>query len=340
MAALALSSRLQRGYVGALEQSLLQGRVRLDPVQLVDRATQLTLARTSLLDRSTLLRQIAELRGGTPRREQPAAAQPTAAGFSPAASGTPDRLLETLAELRSGDPARIRRALAASPDPPPELVAVLLPLLASDESFEDVLAVLRRAAPRVTGQLVDGLLDRGADLVVRRRIARVLRGCPTRRAAEGLAMALEEPSFGLREAAASALAALHERSGISSLSHERVLEEVRRELDSGEPVDRQLPHLFALLSLWLERDPLQIAWAAMKTNDRALRGTALEYLNNVLPDDVFPRLRSLFGASSVFFAARQRSVAQVEDDLRSSAVGLRLPRPPWQESDADQSAGS
>jgi len=341
LSALALSRRLHPGYVGALEQSLLQGRVRLDPTELVDPDTRLTLARTSLIDRGTLLQQIAELRASSPAAGRPAEVSPTAAGGErDAVAAASDRLAPSLAELRSGDPARVRRALATLTDPTPEAVAVLVPLLASDHVFAEVLAALRRAAPRVTGQLVDALLDRGSDLVVRRRIARVLRGCPTQRAVLGLAAALEEPSAEVRFAAASALAALHERSGIAGLSRERVLDEVRRELDSGQPVDRQLPHVFALLSLWLERDALQIAWAAMKTNDRTLRGTALEYLNNVLPDDVFPRLRSLFGASSLFFEARQRSVAQVADELRTSAVRLRLENPPWQEGDADQSAGS
>ena len=110
-----------------------------------------------------------------------------------------------------------------------------------------------------------------------------------------------------------------------------MLDRVRRELDSGEPVDRQLPQLFALLSLTLERGPLQIAWAAMKAQDRALRGTAMEYLSNVLPDDVFPRIRSCFGASSVPAPAASRPVEQVADELRASSLGLRIEQPPWRE---------
>ena len=49
-----------------LEQSLLAGRVRLDADDVVDQATQVTLAHTGLLERGTLLRQIDELRGGRP----------------------------------------------------------------------------------------------------------------------------------------------------------------------------------------------------------------------------------------------------------------------------------
>ena len=317
LAALALSNRLHRGYVRTLEQSLLAGRVRLDADDVVDRATQVTLAHTGLLERGTLLRQIDELRGGRPP--------------APSTRGASDALVERLIEVRSGDPALVRAALRAAPEPEPALVAALLPLLASDEVFADVLLALRRAAPRVTGQLVDALLDPAEDPRVRRRIPRVLKACPTPRAAEGLAAALDDPSFEVRSSAAAALAALHERSAVVRVSRDDVLERVRRELDSGEPVDRQLPQLFALLSLTLERGPLQIAWTAMKAQDRALRGTAMEYLSNVLPADVFPRIRSCFGASSVPAPAASRPVEQVAEELRVSSLGLRIEQPPWRE---------
>jgi AAA family ATP:ADP antiporter len=316
--------------------------VRLDPADVVDPATRLTLAQTGLIERGKLLREIAERRQRMPGEAREGAREPATAVERGSAAAGPelDPLLQTIADLRSRDATRVRRALAASPEPPPAVVAALVPLLASDELFPDVLAALRRAAPRATGQLVDVLLDGGENAVVRRRIARVLRRCATPRAAEGLVAALGDASFELRVAAASALASLHEASDVVCLARERVFEQVRRELDSGEPVDRQLPHVFALLSLTLEPHSLQIAWAAMKSSDRTLRGTALEYLNNVLPDDVFPRVRSLFGASSVVFAARNRTAAQVADELRTTATGLRIERPPWQEADGDQSDGS
>jgi len=69
----------------------------------------------------------------------------------------------------------------------------------------------------------------------------------------------------------------------------------------------------------------------MKSQDRALRGTALEYLSNVLPDDVFPRVRSVFGAASAPAPPIRRPIEQVADDLRASSVGLRIEQPPWRE---------
>ncbi len=333
LATLGLSRRLHRGYVRTLEQSLILGRVRLDAADVVDHATQATLADTSLIERGTLLRQIQELRQSQPDSLIPSAPAVELASAASAArepSG-PDSLLDRLAWARSGDPALVRRALRHSPEPEPALVACVLPLLASEELFPDVVQALRRAAPRVTGQLVDALLDPAGDPVVRRRIPRVLKACPTPRAAWGLRTTLDDPSFDVRAAAASALAALHERSPFVEISRDEVLDRVRRELDSGETVDRQLPQLFALLSLTLERGPLQIAWTAMKSHDRGLRGTALEYLDNVLPDDVFPRIRSCFGASRGPVPPARRPVEQVADDLRASSVGMRIEQPPWRE---------
>jgi len=109
------------------------------------------------------------------------------------------------------------------------------------------------------------------------------------------------------------------------------MQRVRRELDSGETVERQIPQIYALLSLALERGPLQIAWAAMKGDDRALRGTALEYLANVLPEDVFKRLRSLFGAFTWTAEPVPRPVSELANELRTSAMGLKIERPPWRE---------
>jgi ATP/ADP translocase len=333
LAALGLSRRLHRGYIRTLEKSLVLGRVRLDADEILDQATQITLAHSSLIERSTLLRQIEELHGS---QTDSLVAPPPRGLRSPSETVTrapsgAGGLLDRLVWVASGEPALVRRALRHTAEPEPALVAYLLPHLASDEVFADVVRALRRAAPRVTGQLVDALLDAAGEPTVRRRIPRVLKACPTERAAEGLRAALDDPSFEIRASAAAALAALHEKNVGARIDREEVLERVRRELDSGETVDRQLPQLFALLSLTLERGPLQIAWAAMKGQDRSLRGTALEYLANVLPDDVFPRIRSCFGASTAVLPAARRPMEQVANELRSSSVGLRIEQPPWRE---------
>ena len=281
-----------------------------------------TLAHTGHLERDALLRQIAALRG-----EDKSAPPPSEGG---GIRGEPS--LDALLGLRSGDPRVVRAVLRAHAEPSPELVAAMLPLLAQDPLVPDVVRSLRRVAPRVTGQLVDALLDPTLESVVRRRVPRVLKACMTARSAEGLKAALDDDAFEIRAAAAAALAAIHERSAVVRVSREEALSRVRRELDSGETLERQIPQIFALLSLVLERGPLQIAWAAMRSEDRNLRGTALEYLANVLPEDVFKRLRSCFGAFTWSAEPVPRPVAELADELRTSAIGLQIERPPWRES--------
>ena len=51
-----------------------------------------------------------------------------------------------------------------------------------------------------------------------------------------------------------------------------------------------LAHVFTLLSLVLPREPLQIAFRSLHTDDEQLQGTALEYLESVLPPAIRQRL--------------------------------------------------
>jgi hypothetical protein len=60
-------------------------------------------------------------------------------------------------------------------------------------------------------------------------------------------------------------------------------------------VSQSLGHVFTLLSLVLPSTPLQIAYRGLHTNDPELRGTALEYLEGVLPADIRERLWPFLG---------------------------------------------
>ncbi len=53
---------------------------------------------------------------------------------------------------------------------------------------------------------------------------------------------------------------------------------------------QSLAHVFTLLSLVLPREPLQIAFRSLYTDDQQLQGTALEYLEGVLPPPIRERL--------------------------------------------------
>ena len=99
------------------------------------------------------------------------------------------------------------------------------------------------------------------------------------------------------------------------IDRERILDVVLRETAVGRPVwtsrrllddggyrespldefvrDRagqSLAHVFTLLSLVLPSQPLQIAFRSLHSQNSRLRGTALEYLEGVLPPKVRDRL--------------------------------------------------
>ena len=327
VAGLVLSSRLHLGYVTALEKSLLAGRVRLDPSEVHDRTTELTLAQTGVIERGALLDEIEALRGKT--KGQSSRSREMTTAERPAVSPPrTDALVDDLEGLRSGSRTRVRKVVRSNPEPSAVLVAGLIPLLSKDELYPEVVRTLRKVAPRVTGQLVDTLLDPRADPVVRRRIPRVLKACPTARSATGLLAALDDAGFAIRASSAAALAALHEKSAVLKVSRAEVFERVQEELGRPNAGERHLAHVFTLLSLALEPEPLRIAWAALRGQDRALRGTALEYLDTVLPSEIFEPLRKRCGGE-VPVKAVPRPAAQVAADLRASSVNLRLDKPPW-----------
>ncbi len=324
---LALSRRLHHGYVQALEQSLLSGRVKLAPGDVLDRTTELTLARSGAIDRKALLEQIAELQGA-PGSPVSTGGETSTAPSKSVPAGSRDVLVADLEALCSGSSAEIQCVLRANPEPGPALVAALIPLLARNDLYPRVVRALRRAAPKVTGQLVDALLDPGVDLAVRRRVPRVLKACLTPRVSAGLQMALDDTSLSVRAAAAAGLAALCQAKKELAPPRASAFGWVRAELGRAPGGERQLAHVFTLLSLVLPQEPLRIAWAALRGTDPRLRGTALEYLATVLPDDLFAPLCDRCGGAAEPSGAR-RSADQVAADLQATAVGLRLERPPW-----------
>ncbi|MGH9160401.1 MAG: hypothetical protein ACRD2X_10515 [Vicinamibacteraceae bacterium] len=307
IASLLLARRLHHGYVGALEQSLRSGLVALGSDEVVDATTRLTMTR-AVLDRESLLREIRALEP-EPRDEQ----RDTQA----------DWFLRLAAELRSDRPERIRRALAKAPSPPgPELVGLLIPLLGRDELFPQVLRALRSAAQRAMGQLVDALVDAAQPATVRQRIPRVLKACPTARGVDGLLLGLRDSDFPVRRASGLVLAWLVERHVELGVAAQHVHAAVATEL-STPVADReaQLDHIFVLLSAVGRREPLRVSRWALRSDDLRLRGTALEYLEQVLPDAVRQPLLDRLGTVRSVSQPR-RELDEVEEELRRSAVSL------------------
>lgn len=300
MGMLVLCVRFQRAYVGALVDSLRTGRVRLDEDDVVDASTRRAV-------------ETAAIPSNVPSARTFGAAE-TALGPSA------DLVLRRAEDLRSGDPARIRVALGGD-GLPPALVAFAVPLLARDDLFGDLLPPLRKAAGACTGQLVDALLDESLDPVVRRRIPRVLVAAPHRRTVDGLFAALSADRFDVRFRCAQALARLRQRQPGMTVPADAAFAAARRELDAGHAADRTGPlldYVFALFSLVLEREPLDIALRAIRGRDEVLRGTALEYLENVLPPPVRASLWPRLGVQRPIASGRS-ALDMREELLRSSS---------------------
>ncbi|HEY7412815.1 MAG TPA: hypothetical protein VII13_18890 [Vicinamibacteria bacterium] len=324
VAMLALLPRLHAGYVSALAESLRSGAVRLDSADTLDATTRWTLAETKVaLDRHALLREIETLRAAGRSATEAAPSIGAEAREAEGARAGRDPRLAAIEDLRSAEPHRQRRALSAPPDP--QLVGWVLPLLAREDHFADALRYLRACAPRAVGQLVDALLDPAQDPAVRRRVARVLRGVPGPRTVEGLLHGLGDPLFEVRQQCGHALLRLSERDPGLALPRDQVFAAAMAEMEHGRgEADRGLEHVFTLLSLVLEREPVQLARRALQGQDAGLRGTALEYLENVLPESLRQRLGPLIGQGPL--PAPSRPADEVRDELLRSRASWTLPR--------------
>jgi len=301
LGSVALARQLDRGYVSALEHSLRSGLVSLEADEVQDVTTRLTLTRNAL-DRESLLAEIRAMHGG---------ARPS----------SPEDPRERLArDLGSGQPERIRVALVDLESRDPEIAPLLVPLLARDDVLPHVLRALRRIAPRIVDRLIDALVDPDQPEAVRRRIPRVLKATPTPRTVEGLLRGLDDPELGVRRSCGAVLGWMR-RAGVA-VPAAGVYAALARELERPvKDAEGQLDHVFILLAAVGEAEPLRASRWAVSGHDARLRGTALEYLDQVLPEAVRgPLLRRLGATWSP--PVRPRAIDEVEDELRQSSVSL------------------
>jgi hypothetical protein len=299
-----LARLFHRGYIAALAESLRAGVIRLDAGEAVDATTRITLAE---IERDKLIH-----------------AERTHEGEGAAGPGVIPATVEAVADLGSRDRHLIRRTLSGEQALDRKLVGFVIPLLADDDLFGDVLRALRSAAPGCTGQLVDALLDPEQDVVVRRRIPRVLTAVPTQRAADGLLAGLHDERFDIRHRCAQALVRMKRHEPALEIAADEIFSVALRELATEVESRRTLDHVFDVLSLALEREPLKIALWALRSGDEALSGTALEYLYNVLPGDVRENLWRRLGAPQP--SASGRLTEELRDDLLRSMASSELGR--------------
>jgi AAA family ATP:ADP antiporter len=288
--ALFLSLRMHTGYVAELASSLRSGAVTLRDTEALDSTTRLTLSQTHAeMSRVELLAQLAQLRGQpgelgmrAPVKIDGVSEAPPTAAASPSQTAHV-ALLSSLDDLLSAEFGRVQRVLELGPLDA-RLVPLAISLLQHARLVEPVTSALKAIAHSVPGQLVDALLDPTRPASVRRRIPRILKSANHVRAVHGLVEALSTPEREIRYRAALALNELIKLQPELSPEAHTVFAAVREEikLSADKPIDLQ--HVFALLSLALTGDALGLARHALMGGDERQRGTALEYLQNVLPE--------------------------------------------------------
>jgi hypothetical protein len=188
------------------------------------------------------------------------------------------------------------------------------------------------------------LIDPGSDFAVRRRIPPLLAACPGARVVEGLAQGLADDRFEVRFRCARALAHVLKRDPDLSIDRDLVFRTIQHEAAVGRKVwdaqlaldqlgdlageddddellreraGRSLEHVFTLLSLVLPREPLRIACWGLREGNPILRGTALEYLESVLPQVVRAVLWPYLDTEGTSRGAALRPVPEPEVALRN-----------------------
>ena len=291
-AGFSISRHLRRGYVKALENSLLSQS--LSAVQL----SSLPMLGASVMK---TLRNLAQK-----------TSEPQSKGLPVAGPGTEqpilrDPIVQHTHDLRSSNASTVRNVLSQPLDS--LLAPSVIALLAWDEVSADAISALTRMGPRITGQLVDALLDPHQEFAIRRRVPRVLGDFDSQRAVDGLSAGLADDRFEVRFHAGQALMQIRNRNPQLVIARQVIDDTVERELEVSPEVWRHyrvidsmrenpegaiFDHIFRLLALVYPREPLQIAHRAFKSGDDHLRQTSLEYLENILPFSVWRKILPLF----------------------------------------------
>jgi hypothetical protein len=321
LATLLLTRRLRRGYIAELAASLRSGAVVLDEAGVQDQTTRLTLSQTLTdLNRERLLREIAALRAAGPGVSPPIPSAPSApaapAGAFDAERGA--RVSAAVADLCSGDPERLQRALEA---PDPELSAFVIPLLGRDDLGALAMKVLSGFGARVVGQLADALHDTDHNSpAVRRRLVRVISTTQSAWSASALAAALEDPDFDVRRHVVRGLDDIAAHGVDVPIDKPRALAVAARELAARAEASSEdrIEHALRLLGLVFDREAFRLARAALDSAEPKLRGTALEYLDNVLPGSIKSTLFALIPDHRA--PKSERVTQELLDELRRSGL--------------------
>ena len=331
LATLLVTTRVHVAYLDALEQSMREGARGLSLPAIDTGSGQSALESKESIVRDALIERVEAIQpGGLGENTRTEAAAP---GPAREALRHPQALIAQAIDLLSGDVPRTRRVLAAWPGSGRPLADVAILLLAHQELHRDASQALCRVAPAITGELVDALLDPAMDFVVRRRIPHILVAAASQRAVDGLLAGIRDERFEVRYACGRALMKLRHQNADIVIPREQIVAAILKESekcivagdDAERPVDatdedgsrsslldvlvrdrvdRSLEHVFTILALYLEREPLRMAFRALHHQDARHRGTALEYLNTILPEEIRDAVWPLLGETGPLPQAR------------------------------------
>jgi len=301
-----VASRLRAEYVSALERGLRRQSSDLElELAAAYSMADFTVARSMAgLDQAAVLKALGS--PGTMRTAAPPA----------------DPVVAAIVEFRSGDRLRIRAALR-SPPRDPLIIGALVQLLAKDDVVRMAVSALNTFGARAAGEMVSVLLDPSTPDVIRRRLPLALKSCPSPIARDGLLAALEQFDFEFRLRCGRAVLALTDEHPELLQPVPAALSLVEQELTGDAAPALVREHVFNLLALALEREPVRIAARAFGTDDAYMRGTALEYLETVLPARLFSALGPLLAASGPS-TARPRPAADVRADLIRAGMTMTV----------------
>lgn len=322
---------LNRGYISQLANNLRSGAVNADNMEIRDKTTQGTVASTQTsLERDRLLQQISLYRSrDVTLPVRPAGKQKTE--FEPKSlpvATDEDPEIEAIRDLRSRDEKRIRRVLV-NKAVTAELLPHILPLLRIQGVLAEALNAAKALASTASGQLVDALLDRHQHPLIRRRIPLLLGHADNERALQGLTLGLEDRELDVRFRCAEALSRIKTNHSHLPIDTEAIWRVIYREIayfsSTGFELTRgvdPLRYLFNLFGLILGPGVMDICYHALQTEDPGIRGTALEYLENQLPQNVREPLWPLI-ASGRIATKSDRSTKEIMYDLLQAGRSIK-----------------
>jgi len=234
-----------------------------------------------------------------------------------------DTVMTVLADLRSGEVARVTTALQRASEFERMHVAQTIDLLAWDAVLPAARTALEQLVPDHLGILTDALVYPRTDFAVRRRLPRVLGTVPVRRSLDGLLIGLDDPRFEVRYYCSRAMTRILIKNSALSADPRRVIAVVERELlvppqrwhayklldrpeteslldyaDINRDSSAYLQYLTSLLSTIIAPEPLDAGIRGLRSADPGVGGLAREYLHEVLPSAVLDRLTALIATTS------------------------------------------